>query len=318
MRRAGVVETCIGVFILILLAAIAGGVYIYSTSPQGHGSGHGPAVSTVRPFLPAGLVPFGREETFTPETLSDKIDGKADLYLSSGFVKLTVGRFAKKSDAKSWIELSVYQMKDPADAFSVFSLQKRKGSKPLNLADGAGAAYRTEDAIFFTAGPGYFEITSSTPGLMDEMTNLAVNIVKAQPRSAALKTESLFPRESLDQSSISLHMRDVFSFSGLDRVYTAVYTDRGRRVTAFISSRKSPKEAADIAAAYGRFLLENGGAAAGEIPEAPGSRIYKVFDTYEVVLYRDRFFAGAHEVDTVESAKDVALRVYRKLGEAVR
>ncbi|MDR3568048.1 MAG: hypothetical protein P4L43_08485 [Syntrophobacteraceae bacterium] len=270
--------------------------------------------------LPADLAPFGREETFDPGTLSDKIDGKADLYLSTGFVELTVRRFAKKTDAKSWIELSVYQMRDSAGAFSVYSLQKRKDSKPLNLASSGGgdSAYRTADAIFFAAGPKYFEITSSAPGLMGDMKILAINLVKGQPRSGGLTIESFFPHKFLDRSTISLHMKDVFSMSGLDRVYTAVYTDRGCQVTAFISRRKSPKEAEDIAAAYGKFLLENGGVAAGEMIDAPGAKIYKVFDTYEVVMHRGAFFAGAHEVDKLESAKDVALRVYRKISEVVR
>ena len=60
---------------------------------------------------------------------------------------------------------------------------------------------------------------------------------------------------------------------------------------------KAPEEAADLAAAYGRFLLENGGQEAGEIPGAPDSKIYKVFDTYEVVLHRGKFLAGTHEAD---------------------
>ena len=324
MRRAGVLETCIGVFILTLLAVTAGGVYWYgahSTSSDSRRLSNAAAGSSaISPDLPADLAPFGREETFDPAALTDKIDGKADLYLSTGFVKLTVRRFAKKSDAKSWIELSVYQMGDPADAFSVYSLQKRKDSKPLDIGSAGGgvSAYRTADAVFFAAGPRYFEITSSAPGLMDDMQTLAKSIVKAQPETAGLRVESLFPRESLDPSTISLHIKDVFSYSGLDRVYTAVYNDRGSRVTAFISRRKDPKEASDIAAAYSGFLLENGGTAAGDIPEAPGSRIYKVFDTYEVVMHRGPFFAGAHEVDAIESAKEVALRVYRKLGEAAR
>lgn len=311
MRRAGVFETCIGVFILALLAAIACGVYIYGTSSQRDARSR--VSSRVPSYLPGDLGPFGREERFDPRTLSDKIDGKADLYLSSGFVKLTVRRFARKTDPKSWIELSIYTMRDPADAFSVFSLQRRKDSKPLKM-EGGVSAYRTEDAVFFAAGPDYFEITSSSQGLMDDMTTLARELAKAQPRSGALRTESFFPKQSLDPSSISLHMKDVFSFSGLDRVYTAVYTDRGGQVTAFISRRKSPKEAADLAAAYGRFLLENGGTAVGEIPDAPGSKLYKVFDTYEVVMYRGPYFAGSHEVDKLESAKTIAMRVYRKLG----
>ncbi len=315
MRRAGAVETSIGVFILILLATIASGVYLYGAFSPG-----GPlrnrsilclVGSNAPSYLPRDLAPFGREQTFDSRTLSDEIDGKADLYLSSGFVKLTVRRFAKKADAKKWIEVAVYEMRNRADAFSVYSLQKRKDSRPIKL--GQAAAYRTEDAVFFTAGAKYFEVTSSARGLMEDMTFVATKIAKAQPRYQEAKTESFFPKKSLDRSSISLHIKDVFSCGGLDHVYTAVYREGGLRVTAFIAKRRDPKEAARIAAAYGKFLLENGGTSVGEIPGAPGSKIYKVFDTYEVVMYKGRFFCGTHEVDKLESAKEVALRVYRNL-----
>ena len=110
-------------------------------------------------------------------------------------------------------------------------------------------------------------------------------------------------------------MSDVFGFSGLDRVYTAGYATEAGRVTAFISKRESPEEAADLAAAYGRFLVDNGGSEVGEIPNAPDSKVYKVYDTYEVVIHRGKFFAGAHEADDMESAMDVASRIYRKLDE---
>ncbi|MGC9196918.1 MAG: DUF6599 family protein [Syntrophobacteraceae bacterium] len=316
MRRAGAVETLTGVLILILLTVIACGVYIYGAFSQ-EGPYHNRSIfslvgSRAPSYLPKDLAAFGSEQTFDSQTLSNEIDGKANLYLSSGFVKLTVRRFAKKTDAKSWIEVSIYTMRNPADAFSVYSLQKRVKSMPLNL---GVSAYGTEDAIFFVAGAKYFEITSSARGLMGDMKILALNIARQQPRYGASKTDSFFPGKALDKSSISLHIKDVFSFSGLDHVYTAVYTDRGLRVTAFISKRKSPREAQKLAAAYGKFLLENGGLAAGEIPQVPGSKIFKVFDTYEVVLHVGRFFAGSHDVDTLESAKTIALRVYRKLEE---
>ncbi len=145
MRRAGIAETCIGIFILATLAGIAGGIYIVQsrfdpdvyTAVQNDKNLAGrknslpsPATAPVPAFLPEDLVPLGPEETFDSETLSDKIDGKAELYLSSGFVKLSTRRFAMKADSKSWIELYIYEMGNPTNAFSVYSVQKRKDSTP--------------------------------------------------------------------------------------------------------------------------------------------------------------------------------------------
>ncbi len=332
MRRTGIAETCIGIFILALLAGITGWVYFtqslfdpgfYSVTLRQEGNGAyrknslpSPGSVPAPALIPENLIPMGPEETFDSETLSDKIDGKAELYLSSGFVKLRTRRFASKADPKSWLELFIYEMADPTKAFSVYSIQKRKDSRPVDL---GVSAYATEDAFFFTNGPNYFEIISASKDLAEDMTSLAKNLVEAEPQYTEQQTEaSLFPPESLDESSVSLHMSDVFGFSELDRVYTAGYGVGGAQVTAFLSKRESAREAADLAAAYGRFLLENGGEEAGEIPGAPDSRIYKVFDTYEVVLHRGKFLAGTHEADNMESATDVASRIYRKLDEAGR
>ena len=328
MRHAGIAETGIGIFILLLLAGVAGGIYIAQSrfdpeifniavktdTAARKNSLPSPSSAPVPAFLPEDLIPLGPEETFDSETLSDRIDGKAELYTSSGFVKLSTMRFALKTDPKSWMELFIYEMGNPTNAFSVYSVQKRQESKPLSL---GVSAYATEDALFFADGPKYFEIISSSKDLAEQMTALAKNLVDAEPKYAGSKNESsLFPAESLDESSISLHLSDVFGFSGLDRVYTAGYYTGDSRVTAFISQRENPEEAADLATAYGRFLLDNGGSDIGEVPNAPDSKIYKVFDTYEVVIHRGNYFAGAHEADDVESAVEVASRLYSKLGEA--
>jgi hypothetical protein len=330
MRRTGVAETSIGIFILVFLAVIAGVIYFaqsrfdprfYNITLQDEGNVQGrrnflplPDTSPVPAYLPENLVPLGPEETFDSQTLSDKIDGKAELYLSSGFVKLSARRFARKTDPKSWLELFIYEMGDSTNAFSVYSLQKRKDSTPVDF---GVSAYVTEDALFFTSGPKYFEIISASKDLAEDMTALAKNLVEADPQYAGQQPlSSLFPPESLDGSSISLHMGDVFGFSGLDRVYTARYGAENNQVTAFISKRNDSVEAADLAVAYGRFIVENGGVETGELPDAPDSKVYKVFDTYEVVMHKGKFFAGAHEADDIEKAKDVASKIYRNLGEA--
>lgn len=332
MRRAGVAETCIGIFILALLAAVTGGVYfvqslfdpeLYSVALQKEEGGFNrrnllppPDSSPVPAYLPENLIPLGPEETFNLETLSDKIDGRAELYLSSGFVKLSTRRFAKKANPKSWLELFIYDMGDPTNAFSVYSVQKRKDSRPVDF---GVSAYATQDALFFVNGPKYFEIISASTDIVEEMTALAKNIVEAEPEYAGQQVEpSLFPPESLDESTISLHMSDVFGFSELDRVYTAAYGTANGQVTAFISKRKDPEEAASLADTYGKFLVENGGTEAGQIPDAPDSKIFKVFDTFEVVFHRGKYFAGTHEADNLESATEVALKIYRKLGETPR
>ena len=63
-----------------------------------------PGAAPVPAYLPENLIPLGPEETFDSETLSDKIDGKAELYFSNNFVKAFHEAFCKESGPEKLAE----------------------------------------------------------------------------------------------------------------------------------------------------------------------------------------------------------------------
>ena len=75
---------------------------------------------------------MGQAENFNPQNLYHKINGKADLYLASGFVSLKAQRYHLEGDPNSWLEMLAYQMKSPRAAFAVYSQQRRPDAKPLD------------------------------------------------------------------------------------------------------------------------------------------------------------------------------------------
>jgi len=79
------------------------------------------------------LSAFSAPETFTADNLYDKVDGKADLYLTAGFVGLQCQRLALKATNDVWMEWFVYDMGTLPQAFSVFSLQRRAEAQTLDL-----------------------------------------------------------------------------------------------------------------------------------------------------------------------------------------
>ena len=95
--------------------------------------------------LPEGLQPLTESEIFDARNLSDKIDGKAELYLSSGFTRLVSQRFRDERQADLWVEAFVYDMGNNQNAFSVFSAQRREDAESLGLTQ---HAYRTSNALF--------------------------------------------------------------------------------------------------------------------------------------------------------------------------
>ena len=142
-NERGGTERWVGFIILLCLAGIAAGVYhkqfsfnpavLVATTAAPAPAATKPAASAPNdslPTLPPELSPLSAPETFTADNLYDKVDGKADLYLTAGFVGLQCQRLALKATNDVWMEWFVYDMGTLPQAFSVFSLQRRAEAQP--------------------------------------------------------------------------------------------------------------------------------------------------------------------------------------------
>jgi hypothetical protein len=266
--------------------------------------------------IPGNLIPSGRVEVFQPENLSDKIDGKAELYLSSGVRRLTTQRFRLKDTSDAWIELFEYDMATPRNGFAVYSGQLRPESVRLNLTP---FSYRTENALFFLSGHTYVEIigSGSTQEEVDAREALAEALVRANPgTSEAFGEFLLFPEPHLDRQSIALLSTDAFGFERLDNVFTASYDLDGSKVTVFLSRRESASQALELASAYYAFLLENGGRAIDSKPiNGEKVRLVEILDAFELILTQGRILGGVREAPDQITAERIGQLLLDRLAE---
>jgi len=320
-------ETTVGYAILLVLAVIAGGVFFAqsrynaavltpgalqaeSSSPAAASGVSGVSLSAI---APEGLVALSRSETFGPDTLSEKIDGKAELYLSAGFVRLVTQRFAQTGNPQEWLEVSLYDMGSSRNAFAVYSVQRREEGQTVDLGD---FAYRTDDALFLVHGEYYLEVIApavgkGAPEILPAFGRGLVEKVKVNREG--LGELALFPAEHLKRETISLLAADAFGFDRLNSVYTARYGLGAMDVTVFLSQRGSATEAAELAAAYHRFLLQNGGKEMKPDSGLAGVRLVELFGTYEVVFSQGRVLAGVHGAEKREAAEELARLLKHKL-----
>jgi hypothetical protein len=320
-------QTLIGLFVFAVLAAAAFWICLAQSrfNPAVLNYLEGAAVATrppasAGPFLelPEGLSPLSPPERFDRETLSDKINGKAELYLSAGFVSLDCQRIALSGRPEDWVEAFVYDMGAAPNAYAVFSQQRRSDGTPLDFAE---FAYRAENALFLAHGSFYMELIASNrePQLLESLEALARGFMDRRPAAgAALAERDLFPREGLDEAGIRLIPADAFGMSGLDRVFAAAYAADGGEMTAFLSRRATPQEAADLAQSYVEFLKTYGGEASPADAPAGGATVIAILDMYEVVFSQGPFLAGVHEAPDREKALSLAGRLAEKLKEAPR
>jgi hypothetical protein len=269
-------------------------------------------ISVLKSF-PQNLTPLSPPEVFGPLNLSDKIDGKAGLYLSAGFKRLESQRFKTDKDSTAWMEVFIYDMGNTENAFSVFSAQQRDDGKPADLGQ---FSYRTQNALYWVHGPYYLEIIGSTP---TEENMMAMQLfAEAFVRNIKVETKSmverdLFPSNGLDQNSIVLIPDNAFGYEGLDRVFIAGYKIKDTELTAFISRRKTPLQAQKLASAYHRFLLAFGGEKQASSPLIANARVVMILDTYEVIFSQGSYTAGVREATETAQAISLAIALKKNL-----
>ena len=191
-------ERAAGAGILLALVLLAAGIFLsharirYNPAPTGEFAAGGLSAMPAH-FAPPGCS-MSAPEVFTPGTLYDKIDGKAELYVPAGVRFLFCQRFEPAGGGDPWFELFAYRMADARSAFAVFSLQRRSGAPPSPVTD---LAYRGGNALFLAHGPWYLELIGSVEGEKTEaaLEAAARAFVDAHPADdAQLKGTRPLPR----------------------------------------------------------------------------------------------------------------------------
>ncbi len=318
--RASPMERAVGIGVLAVLAAIVLGIYHVQsefnpavtarqvlTQPKAGGL----AVS-LTDLAPEGLDPLSAPEHFDPHTLSDKINGKAELYFSAGFKSLDAQRFVLASDPALWFEIFIYDMGTARNAFSVFSMQRRG-----NVTAGGPTlfAYTTPNGQYLAHGRYYLEVVGAQPSqpLMAAAGDMAAAFVETIGADAAEVTEmALFPEQDRVDGSRSLVASDAFGITGFNQVFTAFYQINNTQVTAYVARQESEAEAEVLAETIRDFYLEFG----GTLLEGPkGIAVIDILDTIEVVLFQGRYLIGVHEAPDRESALSLAGQIRYRLQE---
>ena len=321
-ERGGMEQWAAGI-VLLCLAGIAAGVCVKQVS-------FNPAVLVAAPAAAEGMKPassaqgeaapppapelavVGAPEFFTADNLYDKVDGKADLYLTAGFTGLQCQRLALKSTNGIWMEWSVYDMGTLPQAFSVFSLQRRADGRACDLTP---FAYETQNALFFVCGKYYVEAVTAMPvePMMAAMRKMARQFVAANPPGAMHVPElDLFPPENLEAGSQILQVADAFGFDRFTNVFTAKYRmasgTTNAEVLAFFELTKTSADADALRDSYRSFLAANGG---GELAsgDAALGRPINFMDSIEIVFAQSNAVAGVHAAPDAASAAAIAHRL---------
>jgi len=329
-------ETAVSVGILVVLAAVGFGVglkqcdfnpaLIAAKAPPAAGDSPGEPIQAssgksdhpvinLAGFAPEGLSAMSTPETFGPDTLSDKIDGKAELYLAAGVIAMTCQRL--RLSQQDWMEAFAYDMGEHRNAFAVYSAQQRPGARKLDI---TAFSYRSGGSLYMVAGRWYVEMApaSTSPALTAAMEALARRMAAALGGAGepAMDELSLFPAEHLVDDSKVLATEVDFGVTGFSNVFVARYDIDGQRVSAFLSRRRDARQAAEMARQYVEFFRPFGATTVDPPEGVQGAAAVELLGIYKVAFARGRYVAGVHEAPSPAAAAAVAKLLDDRLSAA--
>jgi hypothetical protein len=235
--------------LVILLAAGCG--FIQQNPHQNHIPGSkGNLDEIVTDLTPQGWKIHDKILWFTPENLYELINGRAEFYLAYDMVRMNFTRFEKNDDTDIFIDVSVYDMATPTNAFGVFSAERSQVSKELKIGRGA---YRSGTDYYMWKGQYYVQIIPSNDSaelrliameLAEKLDDLLWDSGEAVWGLSALPTEKLIPR------SVRYYLVDAMAMDFMKNTYTAWYQRDQAHVKVFLSRRDSAEIARDAIASY--------------------------------------------------------------------
>ena len=318
--RSKRLESAIGICLLAVLLLIAITVLIkqsdYDMGRFGIEIAVGePITANLQSLAPAGFKLLS-EEVYLADNLFEKINGKAPLYIESGFEKLFTQRLINKDKESLWMELFIFDMAALKNAFSVYRVQMRPG---VEFLPDMQFGYRTTDSAYFVHGKYYVEFIASSKSdkLFKAMMEVAHNIQTNLPvdKVTEIPELTLFPQDNFVTGSPKLYLASAFGFEGFTDIFTAQYKLGDETITAFFSKRSDSKDAQLVAKSYYNFLLENGGELKPAINKTLESKVVDFYDTTEIVSAAGPFVFGIHEAENQQSAEKIAITLINKLSK---
>ncbi|MCL5270753.1 MAG: hypothetical protein M1457_09455 [bacterium] len=259
-------------------------------------------------FAVDGLKPTGPTEFYTPETLYEKIDGRADQYLEYDVAGLACRTFALAGDARQYVDLYEYDMGNPLRAFGVYALERDPEGQPVDLGGAAsdGDAYRSGASIFFRRGSVYAMTMPSdeSPALAAAALALArAAAAVLPPDDAGLERRDQLPKAGQAPGTAQYALRNAMSLDFLTDAFSAEYDYEGGHFRFFIAAR--PDEAA-ARRLYHQYLEH--GRKSGKVRtehEAAGARVFEAesYGAADVIYQRGNVVGGVAQAPDAAPAR---------------
>jgi hypothetical protein len=262
---------------------------------------------------PKGWQIFDEVKQFTPENLYEQINGRASFFIAYDMIRMTYVSFVNSDKTSQFINLSIYNMGTPTNAFGVFSAERSQGESPLEL---GRAGYRSDANYFIWKGQYYIRIISSEA--TNEFQWIGMDLARKVTDFLLDSGEQVWGLTALPLTdrmpeSVQYFKVDAMGLDFMRNTYTATYRKGNTLVTAFLSQQDSAESAQTKVMRYAAYAKRYGKGIdrlkAGEVELVSCD----MGGSYDVVYQKGRLIGGVSYVEDRGLAIRVAIEMWEKL-----
>ena len=260
---------------------------------------------TARDILPLadGLVPMGETEHYTEDTLYEKINGRAPAYFEYRFQELTSRSFALEGSDGEYVDIYLFKMDSPLNAFGIFSSERDASGLPLDwAADGYGSGM----GIFMRCGGVYVQIlaSSTNSAVMRSAEAFARALVQSLPEDdSGMEGRSMLPSDAQVPGSLTYINNNAYGQAVFNDVFEARYQTDGGELTTFAQHCADVETARANWETVRKFYSQYGNLEDTFQAGGADAFVAEIFGQWNVIFTRDNAVAGV--VNAVE--KEAAL-----------
>lgn len=209
-------------------------------------------------LTPEGFAQKGPVERYTEANLYEKINGRSELFHSYDVAGMSFVTFSRADDPARFLDVFLFDMTTPLNAFGVYSVERSTGSEPLAIGDGGD---RNGADLFFRKGRYYASILTSGPD--EEVQRAALALAgqlakRLKGEAAEIWGLAMLPAKNRIDDTVHYLMVDALGLDFLTNTFTAHYRDGEAEFTAFVARCKSADHAAEVLARYRAYLEQDG------------------------------------------------------------
>lgn len=265
----------------------------------------------------AWLPPLSETEVYSPETLYEKINGRAPAYLDFGFKELQCRTFAVEGKPEEFVDVFVFTMGSPLDAFGIYSMENAGEGEALDFVpDGVRGGL----GCYFRRGDAYVQVNGSSeaPAVQRLVNRVARELALQLPANEqGLEARKGLSLEGIRPGTMTYISENAYGQETLRGVFEAEVEQEGATLRVFVMRAGSPEAAVETWEAVRGFYQRFGRVVKTEGEAVSGAAWFvgESFGQTAGVYLKGQLVGGSMDAGGVEAAESLLHELTSTAGE---